>query len=187
MKHPKNNPYMILGVDKNASQEEIKTAYKKLIFENHPDKGGEVKKAQEINDAYDVLGDENKRKQYDNPQPQFQHGNPFQHGGFHFDINNIFEHIYRQQQGNFISVKQIHQEANVSLADVLKNKELEIEIQAIQKKIKLPIPKDFVSGKTLTIKISENNNQILILNLKLHLVIPSLTNKQRDDIIEILK
>lgn len=58
--------YKILGVDKNASQDEIKKAFRKLALEHHPDKtGGEDKKFKEINEAYSTLSDQNKRQQYD--------------------------------------------------------------------------------------------------------------------------
>jgi DnaJ-class molecular chaperone len=63
--------YKILGVDKSASQDDIKRAYRKLASQHHPDKGGDTKKFQEIQSAYETLGDEQKRKDYDNPQPQY--------------------------------------------------------------------------------------------------------------------
>ncbi len=59
------NYYEILGVPKNASKEEIKQAYRKLAHQYHPDKGGDEKKFKEINEAYQVLGDERKKAQYD--------------------------------------------------------------------------------------------------------------------------
>lgn len=63
--------YQTLGVPKTASASEIKKAYRKLALENHPDRGGSLDKIKEINNAYAVLGDEDKRKEYDNPtQPQ---------------------------------------------------------------------------------------------------------------------
>ena len=71
----KKNYYDILGVNKNASQDDIKKAYRNLSKKYHPDRNnGDDSKFKEINEAYDTLGDESKRKQYDNP-------NPF--GGFH--------------------------------------------------------------------------------------------------------
>lgn len=58
--------YKTLGVDRNASQDEIKKAFRKLALEHHPDKtGGEDKKFKEINEAYSVLSDSKKRQQYD--------------------------------------------------------------------------------------------------------------------------
>lgn len=58
--------YKILGVDKAASQDEIKKAFRKLALEHHPDKnGGKDEKFKEINEAYSVLSDTKKRQQYD--------------------------------------------------------------------------------------------------------------------------
>ncbi|MFC1598025.1 molecular chaperone DnaJ [Patescibacteria group bacterium] len=58
--------YNILGVDKGASQEEVKKAYRKLAHEHHPDKEhGNEDKFKEVNEAYQVLGNEQKRKSYD--------------------------------------------------------------------------------------------------------------------------
>ena len=57
--------YKILGVDKNSSQEEIKKAFRKKAHEFHPDKaGGNAEKFKEINEAYQVVGNEEKRKKY---------------------------------------------------------------------------------------------------------------------------
>jgi len=57
--------YEILGVGKNASPDEIKRAYRKLAHQYHPDKGGDAAKFKEVNEAYQVLGDSQKRAQYD--------------------------------------------------------------------------------------------------------------------------
>jgi DnaJ-class molecular chaperone len=57
--------YNILGVSEAASQEEIKKAFRKLSLKYHPDKGGDVNKFKEINDAYQTLSNENERKMYD--------------------------------------------------------------------------------------------------------------------------
>jgi molecular chaperone DnaJ len=58
--------YKILGVDKNASAEEIKKTFRELAHKYHPDKqGGSAEKFKEINEAYQVLGNPEKRQQYD--------------------------------------------------------------------------------------------------------------------------
>lgn len=63
----KNNPdyYEILGVSESSSSEDIKKAFRKLSLKHHPDKNGDVNMFKNINEAYQVLGDENKRKEYD--------------------------------------------------------------------------------------------------------------------------
>lgn len=57
--------YATLGVSRTAKPEEIKKAYRKLARKYHPDAGGDEAKFKEINEAYEVLGDEKKRKLYD--------------------------------------------------------------------------------------------------------------------------
>lgn len=61
--------YAILGLPKHASPELIKKQYRKLSLECHPDRpGGNAEKFKELNEAYETLSDETKRKHYDNPQ-----------------------------------------------------------------------------------------------------------------------
>jgi molecular chaperone DnaJ len=76
----KNNHYSVLGVNETASQEEIKKAYRKLAVEHHPDKGGSEDKFKEISEAFNVLGDKDKRVMYDNNRR-----NPFNVGTNPFD------------------------------------------------------------------------------------------------------
>ena len=85
--------YQTLGVAENASQDEIKQAYKKLAMKNHPDRGGDTNKFQEISQAYDTLGDAQKRTQYDAQKNGF---NPFSHnmgGGFQ-DVGEMFSFAF---------------------------------------------------------------------------------------------
>ena len=58
--------YSILGVDRTATDTEIKQAFRRLAHQHHPDKGnGDDKKFKEINEAYQVLGNKEKKQQYD--------------------------------------------------------------------------------------------------------------------------
>jgi len=57
--------YDILGVSRTATADEIKKAFRKQARKHHPDAGGSEAKFKEINEAYEVLSDEEKRKQYD--------------------------------------------------------------------------------------------------------------------------
>jgi len=83
--------YDILGVSETATQDEIKKAYRKKAIEHHPDKGGDEQVFKKISEAYDTVGDESKRRQYD-----AQKNNPFggmggMGGGF-----NPFEDFFSQ-------------------------------------------------------------------------------------------
>ena len=72
--------YATLGVNETADANEIKRAYRKLASQHHPDKGGDTKKFQEVEEAYRVLSDPAQREQYDH-----QRRNPG--GGFRFTVN----------------------------------------------------------------------------------------------------
>lgn len=104
--------YKVLGIEKNASADEIKKAFRKLAQQYHPDKpNGDEKKFKEINEAYTVLSNEQKRKQYDtfgsaDGAQGFQGGQGFGgfdfsgfQGGFNgqhadFDIGDIFNQFF---------------------------------------------------------------------------------------------
>lgn len=119
------NYYEILGVNKNASSDEIKKAYRKLAHKYHPDKGaGNEPKFKEVNEAYQVLSDSQKKSQYDqygqtfedaqrngqaHPGGGFGGGNPFGAGGFdfsgfggqggvEFDLGDIFGDLFGGQR-----------------------------------------------------------------------------------------
>ena len=57
--------YEVLGLDRNASQDDIKKAYRKLAREHHPDKGGDPEKFKKVQEAYEVLSDPEKRENFD--------------------------------------------------------------------------------------------------------------------------
>ena len=76
--------YKVLGVDRKASQEDIKKAYRKLARKYHPDankEAGAEDRFKQISEAYDTLSDPDKRKRYDRGGSLFGAGNPFGAGG----------------------------------------------------------------------------------------------------------
>lgn len=106
----KKDYYEILGVNKQASKEEIKKAFHKLAHAHHPDKkGGDEAKFKEVNEAYQTLSDDTKRAQYDqfgSAGPQMGGGgygggfdgfdfSGFNQGGsFDFDIGDMFGDMF---------------------------------------------------------------------------------------------
>ncbi len=141
--------YKILGVAKNASIEEIKKAFYKLAHKYHPDKGGDEKKFKEINQAYQILSNKEKRAQYDKYGQVFegaQHKG-FQQAGFNFSnfdfssqqegmeglediLENIFGFNFREKAsrkdtktGQDILIK-----VNMNLKEVFKDQKKEIAL-----------------------------------------------------------
>jgi molecular chaperone DnaJ len=93
------NYYETLGIEKKATPDDIKKAFRKLAQKHHPDKGGDESKFKEITEAYSVLSDEKKRREYDNYGQSFNGGgNPFGgfdfsgfgQGGVEFDFSDLF-------------------------------------------------------------------------------------------------
>ena len=135
--------YESLGVSKNATQDEIKKAYRKLVREVHPDKNpGSEERFKEVQGAYDVLSDPEKRKQYD--RVGSTNGRPS--GGFSpggttydfadFDLGDIFGGLFnrgggRQQQqqqrgqrGNDVEV-----DVHIPFEDALKGGQVTIPVE----------------------------------------------------------
>lgn len=130
--------YELLGVQKSASQEEIKKAFHKLAHKHHPDKGGDEKKFKEINEAYQVLSDSAKRAQYDQYGRVFENGqpggdgNPFgswawgnrpqgENGEYDFgDIGDVFEQFFGGGFGT---------ERRSTKKDSRKGKDIQVDIE----------------------------------------------------------
>lgn len=130
------NYYDVLGVSKTATQDEIKKAYRELCKKYHPDKhGGDDTKIKEINEAYSVIGDEQKRKEYDAQSSGFNFGG-FGNGGFNFR--------------NFQLASDINVSIKISLEEAYLGCKHPINING--KIYAVDVPKGTPNGKMLIIK-----------------------------------
>ncbi len=147
--------YAVLGVTKDATPDQIKKAYRKLASQHHPDKGGDKAKFQEIQSAYDVLSDPDKRAQYDYPQPQgFQTGpGGFQWNVHGMDLNEVFSQMFGQQHpGIRRNNKQIFRtNINLTLQEAYTgtNKVLELSTQTGRKVIDIKAPPGIHTGNQM--------------------------------------
>lgn len=142
--------YNILGVDKSASKDDIKKAFRKKAHEYHPDKqGGNEAKFKEVNEAYQILSNDQKRAQYDrfgSAGPNMGGGgfgggqgfggfdfSGFQNGqgGMEFDLNDIFEGFF----GGGFGGRRTPRGRSISLGLTITFKE---SIEGTKKKIKIP-------------------------------------------------
>lgn len=154
--------YDILGVSKSASQDEIKKAFRKLAQKHHPDAGGDEETFKQINEAYAVLSDPQKKAQYDrfgtvdgNPFGGFGGGyggsNPFGQGGG-FNWGDIFGNM-ANGDGAFGSNWDFH------VNRAIKGKDLQASIQlsfdeafkGCSKKVSIRIPS---TGETETVTVN---------------------------------
>jgi len=154
----KRDYYEILGLPKNASDEDIKKAYRTAAMKYHPDRNkepGSEDKFKEAKEAYECLGDSEKRQQYD----QHGHNDPFAHGRrqtWQFNagddhINNVFNNIFgnrgfRVHEGVF-GQQQPHQQVihiiTISLADAYTGRTIKPDTKTV-----INIPKGVRSGTT---------------------------------------
>ena len=92
------NYYNILGINKKASKDEIKKAYRNLQMKWHPDKnpGNDeaINMTQKINAAYEILGDEKKREEYDNPNPFMRMHKMDGHTDMDIPVDDIFNMFF---------------------------------------------------------------------------------------------
>jgi curved DNA-binding protein len=154
--------YSTLGLNRGASQEDIKKAYRSMAMKHHPDRGGDEKKFKEIEEAYRTLSDPQKKQMFDmgvDPNSQGGRGGfgynqgPFE---FHFGTDNM-EDIFNRFHFGFgqrplRKNRSLNIKVNVLLEDVLNGKEInaEVGIPGGQKKlINISIPPGIETGQQI--------------------------------------
>lgn len=157
--------YDILGLSENASENDIKKAYRKIAMKEHPDKGGDPEKFKKVNEAYTVLSDTEKRKLYD------QYGEEGLSMGENmsgFNPNDIFnqffnsEDIFSQfggqsnQKSRKFKGKDVYYEFLIDLEDAYKGKNTTVKYtKQTYKKTDVNICKN-CNGKGSKIRIIKN-------------------------------
>jgi curved DNA-binding protein len=151
------DPYDILGVNKNSSSEEIKKSYKKLAKKYHPDvNNGDDTKFKEINEAYDILKDPQKKERYDL-------------GGFDTAMN---QGGFSFTQGNFDDIIKEFFHSGPSRAfhrSPMRNKDIKIGIRCTlediyfqtQKTLNVQLPNGSTKSVNVTIPVDANNNTVI--------------------------
>jgi molecular chaperone DnaJ len=142
----KRDYYEILGVSRDADEQQLKTAYRRLAHRYHPDKNPGNKAAEdrfkEVSEAYAVLSDEEKRARYDrfghgSAQSPFDgFGGPFAAGGS--SINDIFGDIFSEMFGGGVRSRQ---RARPRGSDLRYHLEIGFEEAAFGKKVRIQIPR----------------------------------------------
>lgn len=164
------NPYEILGVELNASNEDIKQKYRQLASENHPDKGGDTEKFQLISLAYQILTDPIKRKTYDQNGIFFADSSIFQEAKDH--IHRIFTNqlaVHDPESHDLILSMKV--EVNTSKSHVLHSLEqTKLNIQRftkIKNKLKMKQKSENILLDLLETRINDSNVDIKGLTRRL--------------------
>lgn len=139
--------YSILWVSKTATEDEIKKAYRKKAMEHHPDRGWDAEKFKEVNEAYSVLSDASKKREYDTYGSVGGWGNPFAGGWFGWvdvDLWDIFEQFFGGGAGRSTSRRK--KSSNFAGEDIETTLNLDLKTSIIGGKMTIKYDKYIVCG-----------------------------------------
>ena len=160
--------YETLGVDRGATPDQIKRAYRKLASQHHPDKGGDKVKFQEIQQAYDTLGNPQRRSEYDNPRPQ---GFGFQgHGGPGFDFQTIFDVFGARFQNPHQRTQRAQMTLWITLQDVASSSRKTISVGTPQgtQVVEIDIPANIDDGDNVQYSGVGPGGMDLVITFRIH-------------------
>lgn len=155
------DPYQVLGVDQSASDQDIKSAFRKLAVQYHPDRGGDENKFKEINEAYDKIKTPEKRQQFEAAKQfggdgfnfNFSQGDPF-------EMQDIFAQFFggdpfarnRRQYNRQPTNKNIQVSLEITLEDAYYGAKKLFNLDQLPKKVSVDIPQGVDNGQTIRYK-----------------------------------
>ena len=152
--------YKTLGVPRTATADEIKKAYRKLARKHHPDAGGDEGKFKEINEAYEVLSDDKKRKLYDQYGTANENHIPQGWGGGSVNVGDIFGGA----AGDLLITTKIepHPYYTRKGADVLMDVPVSVAEAALGASVVVPAP----DGTKVRVKVPKGTQDDTVLSVK---------------------
>ena len=104
--------YKILNINRGATKDEVKKSFRTLSKQHHPDKGGDENLFKQMSEAYDVLSNDNKRREYDT-----RGQNPFHHqGGGGSNMDDLFNQFFRNQPNQHRQQDNVGRSLNIPLS-----------------------------------------------------------------------
>lgn len=193
--------YSLLGVSKNASEDDIKRAFRKKAHELHPDKGGDAEQFKKVNEAYQVLSDKEKRRQYDmfgaagvgggaggyGGRPDYGYG----FGGFDFGQSDFgfsfggFADIFSDVFG--AAMANVQAEVQISIPQAVLGDSVDLRVGDEQ--LKLNIPAGTQDGETVVFrgKGKQFRGGRGDLTIILRVVVPKRLSKKERELYEELR
>ena len=150
--------YRILGIDKTASESDIKKAYRKLASKHHPDRGGDADTFKQVQEAYDVLSNKSKRSAYDSPQGFYTNRNNFDDlVSSYFKDFNVHVNMRQQMRDTRIVLR-------IELEDVARGgpRLISVNNRNSSTPVEIDVPQGILDGETVRYPNLLNNQDLVV-------------------------